>query len=55
MNDAQFGRRKHVRLALIADDFVGDAKLFEQPQHPLGARIVEMVDGEHGVSGVGDG
>jgi hypothetical protein len=41
-------------LTLIADDLVGHAKLLKQPEHALGAGIVEMMDGEHGWSpGVG--
>ena len=50
MNRAQFGRRAHVGLTLIADDLVGDAEFFQQPQHALRAGIVEMMDGEHGIS-----
>jgi hypothetical protein len=50
MNRAQFGRRPHVRLTLIADDLVGNAEFFQQPQHALGAGIVEVMNGEHGVS-----
>src|SRR5450631_1385101 len=48
MDSAQFRRRAHVGLSLIAHDLVGDAQLFQQPQHALGAGIVEMMDGEHG-------
>ena len=29
-------------------DFVGKAKFLQQPQHPLGAGIVEMMEREHG-------
>src|ERR1700738_3368750 len=50
MNRAQFCRRPHVRLALIADDFIGHAQFLEQPQHTLGTGIVEVMDGEHGDS-----
>ena len=49
MNGAQLLRRPHVRLALIADDLVGHAELFEQPQHALRAGIVEMMNRQHGV------
>ena len=49
VNGAQFLRRAHVRLALIADDLVGHAELFEQPQHALRAGIVEMMNRQHGV------
>ena len=49
MNGAQFLRRAHVRLALIADDLVGHAEFFEQPQHALRAGIVEMMNRQHGV------
>src|SRR5438105_4017678 len=47
MDGAQFLRRTHVGLALIAHDLVGHAELFEQPQHALGARIVEMMNRQH--------
>src|SRR6476660_5542399 len=47
MNRAQLRRRAHVRLALVADDLVGDAKFFQEPQHALRAGVVEMMDGEH--------
>src|SRR6202165_1542279 len=50
MDRAQFRRRPHVRLTLIADDLVRKPKFFQQPQHALGAGIVEVMDGEHGVS-----
>src|ERR1700716_524035 len=50
MNRAQLGRRAHIRLTLIADDLVRKPKFFQQPQHALGAGIVEMMDGEHGDS-----
>src|SRR4026208_663036 len=43
-NGAQLFRGAHVRLALIADDLVGDVELFEQPQHTLRAGIVEMMN-----------
>ena len=48
MNGAQFRGRAHVRLALIADDLIGDAEFFEQPQHALRAGIVEMMHRQHG-------
>src|SRR5258708_34771885 len=48
MNLAQLFRRAHIGLTLIADDIVGNAELFQQPQHPLRARIVEMMNGQHG-------
>ena len=50
MDRAQLGRRAHVGLALVADDLVGHAEFFQQPQHALRAGIVEMMDGEHGDS-----
>src|ERR1700756_2641165 len=52
MDRAQLRRRAHVRLALIAHDVVGHAEPFQQPQHALRVGIVEMMDGEHGVSPV---
>src|SRR5258707_11000845 len=48
MHRAQLFRRAHVGLTLIADDLVSKPKLFQQPQHALGAGIVEMMDGKHG-------
>src|SRR5260221_8117590 len=50
MNLAQLFRRAHVGLTLIAHDVVGNAELFEQPQHALRARIVEMMNRQHGWS-----
>jgi aspartate carbamoyltransferase catalytic subunit len=47
MHGAQRGRRLHRRLALVALDLVGDAKLLQHPQDALRARIVEMVDDDH--------
>jgi hypothetical protein len=49
MDRAQVRRRAHVGLTLIADDLIGNAQLLQQPQHALGAGIVEMMDGEHGI------
>jgi len=48
MDRAQFRRCAHVGLTLIADDLIGKPKFLQQPQHTLGARIVEMMDREHG-------
>src|SRR3982074_3585157 len=48
MDRAQFLWRTHVGLTLVADNLVGHAKLFQQPQHALRARIVQVMDGEHG-------
>src|ERR1700733_496652 len=48
MDGAQLRRRQHVGLTLIARDLVRNAKFLEQPQHPLRARIVEVMNGEHG-------
>src|SRR5438105_6921475 len=48
MNGARLRRRAHVRLTLIADDLVGDAKFFQQPQHALRAGVIELMNGEHG-------
>ena len=50
MDRAQLRRRAHVGLTLIADDLVGKPKLFQQPQHALGAGIIEMMDSKHGDS-----
>src|SRR5712691_9050264 len=56
MDRAQLRRRAHVRLTLIADDLVSHAEFLQQPQHALGAGIVEMMDGQHGEfpQGIGD-
>jgi hypothetical protein len=48
MDRAQLRRRAHVRLTLVADDLIGHAEFFQQPQHPLRAGIIEVMDGEHG-------
>jgi hypothetical protein len=48
VNGAQFPRRAHVGLALIAHDLVGHGEFFEQPQHALRAGIVEMMHRQHG-------
>jgi hypothetical protein len=50
MYSAQLRRRAHVGLTLIANDLVGQPKFLQQPQHTLGAGIVEMMDREHGDS-----
>jgi len=47
MDRAQLCRRVHIWLTLIADDRVGQVQLFQQPQHALRARVIEMMDGEH--------
>src|SRR5580658_1026017 len=45
MDVAQAPWRKHgFRVALIADDFVIERKLFQEPQDSLRPRVVEMVD-----------
>src|SRR5437879_5784249 len=50
MHLAQRRRREHgLRVALIALDVVGEAELLEQPQHALRARVVEVVDDDHGL------
>ena len=44
-------RREHrLRVALVVLDLVGNAELFEQPEHALRARVVQVMDGEHGRS-----
>src|SRR6266516_440102 len=47
MDRANLLWRAHVGLTLVAHDLVEHAQLFEQPQHPLRARIVEMMNGQH--------
>jgi hypothetical protein len=37
-----------LRIALIAPDLVGQAELFQQPQDALRARVVEVMDDDHG-------
>ncbi len=48
MDRAQLRRRAHIRLTLIADDLISHAEFLQQPQHALGAGVVEMMDGQHG-------
>ena len=44
----QFGRGQHgLGVALVAPDLVGNAQLLQQPQHALGAGVVQVVDGDH--------
>src|SRR5216683_3611996 len=43
-------RQPRLRVALIVLHLVGHAEFFQQPQNPLRAGVVEMMDGEHGVS-----
>ena len=50
MHRLQFRRREHGRgVALVALHLIGHAELLQQPQDALRARIVEMMDGDHGV------
>src|SRR6185436_11839629 len=54
MHRAQLGRREHgLRVALVALHLVGQAEFFEQPEDALRARIVEVMDGDHGFSYLG--
>jgi hypothetical protein len=49
MHGAQFGRRQHgVGIALIRLDFIINAQFFQHPEHALRARIVEVMNNEHG-------
>src|SRR5688572_3470145 len=48
MNCQKRGRSQHrLRVALVADHFVGHFQLFEQPEHTLRAGIVQVVNGYH--------
>src|SRR5260221_11860886 len=49
MHRPQLGRREHrLRIALVGLDLVLQAELFEQPEHALRARVVQVVDEDHG-------
>ena len=49
MHRAQLGRREHgLLVALVGLDLVLEAELLEQPQDALRARVVQMVDDDHG-------
>src|SRR5690349_9682469 len=54
MDRAQLRRRAHIALALIANNLVGDAELFQEPQDALRTGIVQMMDGEHRLVPCGD-
>ena len=43
------GREHRLRIALVALDLVGQPELLEQPQHALRARVVEVMDDDHGL------
>ena len=49
MDRAQLFGRAHVRLALVAHDLVRRAEFLKEPQHALTARIVQVMDDDHGV------
>src|SRR6202171_1705061 len=40
-------RQHGLRIALVAPDLVLQAELFEQPQHALRARVIQVVDDDH--------
>ena len=41
--------RKHgLRVPLVAPNLVTDAEFFQQPQHALGTRVIEVVNRDHG-------
>src|SRR5215467_13860921 len=51
MHLLQLGRRQRNGLhALVEQDLVGRSQLLEQPEDALGARIVEMMDLQHGAA-----
>ena len=47
------GRQHGLRVALIPLHLIGQAHLLQQPEDPLRAGIVEMVDGDHGAAPLG--
>ena len=48
MDAGERGRREHrLSVARVADDLIVQAQLLEQPEHPLRARIFEMMDLDH--------
>ena len=58
VHGAQLGRGQHgLGVALVMLDLVGEPELLKQPQDPLRAGVVEVVDGEHrrSLCGVRDG
>ena len=42
------GPQPRLRIALVVDDVVGEAELLEQPKDALRARVVQVVDDDHG-------
>ena len=49
MNLEQFGRRQHrLLVALVVHDLVGHAQFFKQPQNAVRARILKVMDDDHG-------
>src|SRR5258706_14298652 len=43
------GREHGLRIALVALDLIRKLELLEQPQHALRARVVEVMDHDHGL------
>src|SRR5260221_4607195 len=43
------GREHGLRIALVALDLIRKLELLEQPQHALRARVVEVMDYDHGL------
>src|ERR1700722_9330698 len=51
MHRHQFrGRQPCRRIAVIFFHLIGRAEFFQQPQNPLRARVIEMMEREHGIS-----
>src|SRR6187431_803748 len=50
MYGAQRSRRLHRWLALVGLDLVVETKLLQHPQDALRARVVQVMDGDHGYS-----
>src|SRR5437588_12967707 len=42
------GREARLRIALVALDLVRHTQLLEKPEDAMGARVLEVVDGDHG-------
>jgi hypothetical protein len=49
------GRQHGLRVALIPLHLIGQAHFLQQPEDPLRAGIVEVVDGDHGAAPLGSG
>ena len=51
MDRAQFRRREHgLRIARVSAHLVGETELFEEPERAMRARMVQVMDDDHGAS-----